>query len=412
MNIRKEIYIHHPKPGTAANMSAYYIGDGLDRVEVHSQEHEGRDDLPVDPMIKYSSDNGRTWSDFERLPDIVTLNDDHIVYWGGSAPFYDPASGLSVSIWLRQTLIKEPLRYHCHCFSRVSEDFGRTWGEPVLIRYEEGPDLDLGNPLDPNFLKSNNSYPGNNFIIHSSGALLYMMTGVNITKDAPHTDPDGTHGHWWTPTGARDIGSACFIGRWDLDERNYSWVCGERVWLPMSVSCRGLLEAEIAELKNGNIIVIWRGSDTHETPGRKWFSMSSDLGKTMSPIHDLRYDDGSQFYSPSSYHRLYRRSVNCKLYWIGNICPEPPNGNSPRYPLIIAEVDETIPAIKKDTIEIIDDRGPDDSVELALSNFNVIEDRETFDLELSLTRLGTRAAHADDPAKFWEADHYKYTITF
>lgn len=131
----------------------------------------------------------------------------------------------------------------------------------------------------------------------------------------------------------------------------------------------------------------------------------------MSSIQDLRYDDGTQFYSPSSYHKLFRHSVTNKLYWIGNICPEPPDGNSPRYPLIIAEVDEAIPSIKRSAVTIIDDRNSDDSVDLALSNFNVLENRETHDLELSFTRLGTRAAYEENADKFWEADHYKYTIT-
>jgi len=411
MNIRREVYLPHPRPGTAVNMSTYYIGSGLDKVEIHSLEHEGRNDLPVDPMVRYSPDNGRTWSDFEPLPEIVTFGEGSTFYWGGSAPFYDPVSGLSVSIWLRQTIVAEPLRYHCHCFSRVSDDFGRTWGEARMIRYEDGPEFNPDNPLDPNFLTSNNSYPGNNFICHSSGYILQSLTSINVPDYVVNTDPDGTHGNWWSPSGARDIGSACFTGTWNPDIRNYDWTCGERIWVPMSVSSRGLMEAETAELKDGRIVVIWRASNTPETPGRKWFSVSTDGGRRMSSIQDLRYDDGTQFYSPSSYHKLFRHSITNKLYWIGNICPEPPDGNSPRYPLIIAEVDEAIPSIKRSTVTIIDDRNPDDSVDLALSNFNVLENRETHDLELSFTRLGTKASYADDPDRFWEADHYKYTIT-
>ena len=55
-------------------------------------------------------------------------------------------------------------------------------------------------------------------------------------------------------------------------------------------------------------------------------------------------------------------------------------------------MDETIAAIKKDTLTIIDDRDPEkDSKEVQLSNFSVFENRETGEIELYLTRYGERA---------------------
>ena len=118
------------------------------------------------------------------------------------------------------------------------------------------------------------------------------------------------------------------------------------------------------------------------------------------------YDDGSRFYSPSSLHRFLRHSVTGKLYWCGNICADPPKANSPRYPLIIAEVDETIPALKRDTVTVIDDRGPDDSAKLQLSNFCLFEDKESGKGELYLTRL----VPGDEGS--WSGHAYKYTLTF
>jgi hypothetical protein len=55
---------------------------------------------------------------------------------------------------------------------------------------------------------------------------------------------------------------------------------------------------------------------------------------------------------------MLRDSITGKLCWFGNICPEPPNGNWPRYPLIIAEVDENKAALKRSTVTAIDDRNP------------------------------------------------------
>ncbi|HJN13057.1 MAG TPA: hypothetical protein QF564_30555, partial [Pirellulaceae bacterium] len=108
--------------------------------------------------------------------------------------------------------------------------------------------------------------------------------------------------------------------------------------------------------------------------------------------------------SPSSIHRMIRHSTTGKLYWIGNISSAPPRGNSPRYPLVIAEVDEEIPAIRRDTVTLIDDRRKADSSKLQLSNFSLLENRENQHLEIYLTRLG------ENPADFWGADAYKYTL--
>lgn len=102
---------------------------------------------------------------------------------------------------------------------------------------------------------------------------------------------------------------------------------------------------------------------------------------------------------------MIRHSVTGKLYWIGNVCSAPPSGNTPRYPLIIAEVDETIPALKRNTVTRIDDRQQGESSRLQLSNFSLLENRHTHNLEVYLTRIGA------DPEDFWGADAYKYTIT-
>ena len=88
---------------------------------------------------------------------------------------------------------------------------------------------------------------------------------------------------------------------------------------------------------------------------------------------------------------------------------EPPKGNSPRYPLQIVEVDELEPSFRKETVTVIDDRNPDhDSEFLQLSNFSLLEDRETNNIEIYLTRLGENGGGAD----IWTANAYKYTLSF
>ena len=78
----------------------------------------------------------------------------------------------------------------------------------------------------------------------------------------------------------------------------------------LSDQSRFLTESEVAQLKDGRVLVIWRGSNMETTPGRKWYSVSTDGGMNLSTPAELKYDDGSSFYLPSSYHRMIRSSLN------------------------------------------------------------------------------------------------------
>ncbi len=72
----------------------------------------------------------------------------------------------------------------------------------------------------------------------------------------------------------------------------------------------------------------------------------------------------------------------------------PPAGwGRPRYPLQICEIDEDIPAVKKESLCVIDDRHKDEPELLQLSNFSVIENRETLKLEIYISRLGEDRRH-------------------
>ena len=404
VDVSKEVYVAHPEPGVGAWVGVTYVGPSLTRQETHTSMSES--DTPVSPKRRVSTDNGRTWSEFEVLPEIVSHQDGARIYWGSGPTFFDPEREITVSIWLRQTKVDG--LYHNQCFSRFSRDLGRTWSEPRQIRYEEGEFLNLDKPTSPGFINNNQAYIGNNIIRHSNGTLIHCVVSTNV----PNENPSGEQYHPWVSSDAKNIGSLCIVGIWNLDQNRYDWTPGKPVWVPLDVSSRGLMEPEVAELKNGRVLVIWRGSDTPVTQGRKWYSVSDDGGKTLSDVSELRYDDGSRFYSPSSIHRMIRHRVNGKLYWIGNISREPPKGNSPRYPLVIAEVDEDTTALKRNTVTVIDDRQPGGGKALQLSNFSVLQDRETHDLEVHLTPIGANVDDFSDWPAFWESDSYKYMLTF
>jgi hypothetical protein len=155
------------------------------------------------------------------------------------------------------------------------------------------------------------------------------------------------------------------IGTW-RGER-LEWDLAQPVRLRPEQSTRGIDEPAVAELQDGSLLMVCRASNwgppwgVPEIPGYKWASVSRDGGYTWSEPEPWRYADGSSFYSPAAGSRFIRDARSKKLYWIGNICPLNPEGNSPRHPLVLCLVDEVARAIRKECVWIIDDRRPSDS---------------------------------------------------
>lgn len=392
---KTERYRRHPAPRVAPWVSFQYVGPGLELREVCGLERES--DVGEDIQARWSDDNGRTWSAFTPVQPSNKVRYGVVTVWEGeSVGVYDPSSRQVVQLWLRQ--IEQGGVYHNFTYVRTSKDGGRTWSTPEPLRYEAGEEFDPSEPLKPGFLNRNEGYPGNNILVRTNGTLVVFLAHANAPGD-----PRNNSRSW-------RMGSVCFLGRWDAPYQRYHWTAGARVEITPAASARGLMEPEVAELSDGRLLVVWRGS-THgwdgsraELPGRKFHSLSTDGGRTLSSPTEWRYADGSSFYSPSSYHRMIRHSQTGKLYWVGNISATPPTGNSPRYPLVIAEVDEARAALKRDTVTALADRAPGQG-DIQFSNFPLIEDRETHDLILHVTTYGQEP----DPQDWATADNYRLT---
>jgi hypothetical protein len=274
------------------------------------------------------------------------------------------------------------------------------WSTPVQLSYEPGRPFDPAAPLDPEFLDHNEGYFGNNILVRRDGSLVTCLAHANARGD-----PKNNQRPW-------RMGSVLFLGKWHAERDEYEWTLGARVEISPDHSARGLMEPEVAELEDGRLLVVWRGS-THgwdgtvaKIPGHKFFSISADRGRTLTPPAVWKYDDGSSFYSPSSIHRMIRHGVTGRLYWIGNISPTPPRGNRPRYPLVIAEVDEQKAALKKSSVTLIAGREPDHGPNVQFSNFSLYEDRRSHALVLHLTTYGQEP----DPDDWATADNWRYTV--
>jgi len=421
--IKKEVYIPSDQPNVAPCVSARYADDvSLKREERLS--FQSTSDWADSARRRYSDDNGQTWSDWQPIPDdqfhptqgewILSQTEPG----GGVA---DKGAEVRTCLIFQRLVLGDPRQalhlagderhFFDHGFYAISRDGGETWSENRMFRYEDGPEFDPDDWGHAEYLRTNEMYVSNLTPL-SDGGLL-----IAATAPVPHADPRDEGIPLCFPSNYREgcvAGGITFRGQWDEAAQDYKWEQGTPVSLPLHVTSRGFCEIEVAELEAGDLMMVMRGSnralDPSEAPGRKWLSLSRDGGRTWSPATDLRYDTGEQFYSPSSIHHFRRREVDGKLYWLANITEGPTEGNAPRFPLQIAEVDEAAATIKKDTVTVIDDRDPDrDSPHLQLSNFGILEDRETGNLELYLSRYGEKGGGRD---KVFSTDAYRYALVF
>jgi hypothetical protein len=383
--VQKSLYRAYPRPGVGAGVNREYIGPSLELLETYTETYTQNGSLQIDQTSRLSLDNGKTWSAPRQLPSVSTYYNGVRAVECDGPRFYDAQTGVLVETWLRQlpTAATGYWEGANTSYSTISRDFGSTWTTPKMLRFEAGPEFDPNEPLAQGYITHNQAYFGNNIVKLANGKLL---TAVAESNPVPR-------------------GSRCFVGQWDPQEQDYQWTPGNPVAVASDVSGT-LTEPEVAELKDGRVLVAWRGGNTATTPGRKWYSVSSDGGMNLSQPAELKYDDGSSFYSPSSYHRMIRSSKTGKLYWIGNITADAPSGNTPRYPLVIAEVDESgaTPALRKNTVTRIDGKSDEQPDDIQFTNFSLYEDRETLNFNMYMSLWAERP-------RYVETNSYQYVIT-
>lgn len=410
--VTREVYVKHKKPGWAPWVWVY-TGEPGYREEIHTEwSHEtqksGYGDTPMNPHRRVSHDDGKTWSALTPLPQHLTAWDKVAIIDWKFCGIYDPASQRHVDLsihHLRDMRQGPPRRIYNHALIRLSSDGGRSFGPPEMLRYEKGRDFSFAKDtlLDPDFLKNNIGYPGQSIMRHSNGSLIVPVTNAKI----PTSVDDAPVGRSVWPE-KHGIGSLCHIGRWNVAKQTYEWQAGKPVWLSRDDAFNGLLEADVAELRDERVLIVWRVTKNgREKPAYKWHAVSEDGGFTFSQPKVFRYRDGSHFFSNSTFHRLFRSRKTGKLYWIGNILPQnTTNPGHPRYPLNIAEVDEKTLGLIRETVTQIDTRHEGEGERLQLSNFWIIESQAQKNLEIYLTRLN------EDPTEAFNANVYRYTVEF
>lgn len=334
-----------------------------------------------------SDDNGRTWSAVKATPDFDGgLPHGYRREW--FPPLVDPVNGHVVRIvpsldtpGLDPSIIEPPVAQEAYYLRyRVSIDGGRTFlfDEPVVQRGRTPEE-----PFDGVIRGRNGIYMGD-----IGSTLIRTREGrILVPAQACKLGPDGK---LWSPGGGFTYTDVIvLIGTWQDDHR-ISWEISRPIEADPARSTRGMIEPTIAEFPDGRLLCVMRGSNggskdpEYRLPSHKWASISEDGGRTWTTPEPWQYDDGSDFFSPSSMSQLIRHSSG-RVFWVGNISPTNCRGNHPRHPLVIGEIDPTTLRLVRDSVLEIDTKR-DDETDINLSHWWGMENRETGGIVISGAR--------------------------
>lgn len=327
---------------------------------------------------RFSQDGGNTWSE----PEVIltpAVTDEGVYRKIESCLLFDNEKDAVIHFYdyslYSDSHYSADVRKYTRIKYRLSFDNGATFEEPVSLIENNYDEIKWARGIEYGRNCASISFCAP--VKLQNNRIILPIGGVPIDFD-----PDDADNPYLVP-----VQAGCFIGEWAGD--SISWQMSDLVKIDPKHSSSGLVEPAIAELTDGTLIMVMRASNQGITPmpGYKWISTSGDGGYTWSEAKPFTYSNGENFFSPATGSWLIRHSKTTKLYWIGNIVPVNPDGNSPRYPLQIAEVDENSKGIIKDSVFIIDDKKEEDSSFVQLSNFRVYEDNVTHDFVLHMSRL-------------------------
>ena len=382
--VSREVFMPSPAPGAGVHAQTYYLArQGGAMMSLHTIETRS-DTLEV-AYRRYSEDHGRTWS----APEEWAMRFDDPRGTGRRHPrgvYVDPATGRQVCFWTEGVLpgdhplegMRQWVLHHS-----VAEEGARVpYAQGQIIHEGAGYDAVHHMPgitVGRNCLMMGDH--GERPLTRHDGVILLPVQSSPVGPDGAYANPGA---------GLTYTDCLLLLGKWRPDG-TLAWTASDRVAGDPQRTTRGMIEPTIAELDDGRILMVMRGSNDvrPEWPGHRWCAFSADGGLTWSRPEPWRFQGGEAFFSPSSCSQLIPLADG-RLFWMGNISPENPRGNAPRYPLVLGEVDRKTGWLIKETLTVIDDRQPGDSPHLTLSNFFVREDRASGGLALHLTRLFAR----------------------
>jgi hypothetical protein len=378
--IRREVFLRSPGKGTAVLAHATYTrAAGVEMISV--EQRMSRSDTVDIAFYRRSADNGRTWSEPAARPTREDRPNGTLRRHLRSG-WTDPKTGRYIEFWTEGILPNDdPLEglRHWNLYYRFSEDGGLTWSPSHQVIHE-GAEFTPEHPL-----------PG----VHTGKNCV--MLGDTTCQPLPGKDggillpaqisPLASDGSLYNPAGGYTYTDAVvLIARWR--GRRLAWRMSEPISGDPKRSTRGMVEPTLGRLDDGRLIVVMRGSNDKQPdlPSYKWISYSSDGGRRWTRPEPWTDSSGDAFFSPSACSQLLHHSSG-RLFWLGNITPQNPRGNRPRYPFFFGEVDRKTGLLLRDSLRLVDDRAPEESELLTLSNFFAREDHQTREVALHMTRM-------------------------
>jgi hypothetical protein len=338
-----------------------------------------------------STNNGRTWKPKLMQPDFVSgLPHGYRRIPVTSA--LDPFTGRLIAIinaldtpGLDPTVHEPPVAQETYYLRyRISADGGQSWrlDEPIV----QAGGFTAQHPFEGVWVGKNAIYLGD------LGCIPIVTRAKRVLVPA-QTTPLGPDGKLWNPSGGHTYTDVLvLIGTWTSGQR-LLWRASQRVVGDPKRTTRGLIEPTLAEFPDGRILMVMRGSnggkaDTrHELPSYKWFAVSQDGGETWSTPAPWTFEDGQPLFSPSAMSTLFRHSSG-RYFWSGNLSTTNCQGNLPRWPLVVGEVDPSSLKLVHSSVLTVDTQRPEDQNRgrLDLSHFTLLEDRKTKQIILAYPR--------------------------
>ena len=404
--------------GIVGRIKTYLKPNGLECKEKKTVCSES--DYINGEYCRFSNDNGKTWTEWVESPRsefTIMYGEDEMTY-EYTREVWNPVHKHYVSTKLARFYLGGhrhaydgiylgEARYfdHQHTLIRNPEDDKPFSDE--LLKYEDGVEFDPQNPKNPEYLHKNRGYLNAPIVLKNGD--IAVAIGMPVRKACEIAGIDVNAVYPSTP----DLHYAAMIARgvYNTDKKIYEYTFSNPIILSDMQSSRGIDEPVLAELESGRILLVMRASNvTYEgwnsrlepnAPNFKWYSFSDDGGKTFCQPLIWHFDNREVIYSPASISEFIRSSKNGKLYWIGNITDYTAWDNFPRFPLCIVEIDEKTGQPKKESYTVIDTRREGETERVQLSNFILLEDRETGNIELTLAKNGQFDAYKPFKGETW-----------
>ena len=407
----KEMHIPAPDEHVAiyAQNPSYTSLDGRTLIEAVKWEVRSESGLYYDSRVyrRRSEDNGRNWTDEPPLHELTDRDiDAGCLIRSVPMHFLDPDNGLLVSLHMTAEragsdtafnaagdLMSRTRRFFCE----VSRDGGLTWED-------HGQVIVSGDEFDET---------------HWAPGVWYGKNRAQADMPPWAKLPDGTivcgaiclrskgDSEMVTVSGGYFLQTAFLRGRWRDDLSGLDWEMSEAISVGPDKSGVGCCEPAMAHLGGGRLWTTMRcqGIESEGVPSLKFAATSEDGGLTWSEPEPLRFGDGEVVNSPASLAEFVRPEGSERLWWIGNISPEPVYAQVPRYPLYIVEADPQNLCLVRDSITVIDDWREGLPEDVRFTNWGSYEDRETGEIVLTLP---------EEPRMNWDdltSDCYRYRIT-